>query len=717
MSDQIKIGTWNINGLGNNAEKLRDDDFIKLIENFDIFSLVETWHTSKTKICLKGFDSLDVMRTKKCKRGRNSGGIIVFIKNTIRKGVVQLKSKIQDSMWLKLNRNFFGIQKDLYLCVTYRKPSDLKGCEAYFTALEDEISKFSAQGSVCITGDINARTAVRPDFIETDETLFTDNIFEYKSCNLVRNNLDMKTNAAGLQLLELCKTTDMLILNGRVVGNLAGHFTYYGQNGCSVVDYTLTDTSLFESILYHTIALPTHLSDHSLQKLGIKCNYKKATKDNLTEMLEPLPMKFRWEDNSKVNYPLALLDEASTDKLTEFQFLNFTEDEDGINVRNKKLTEIMINAAKLSLHQKSSKKHRKRRNTWFDKDCCTQKRLFREIQKDLSKDPKNPFLRGRFCKIRKTYKKLLKMKKQEEKDSIISQLSLLRNVNPKLYWQLIEKLKGTDTKDSLVDDINPEEWIAHFKNLSLKSFSDTSIDKEIQEREANNEKHLLDNPITICEIKKCIRKLKNNKTCGEDLIINEMIKSGAYILLPSLCKLFNLVLKTGKFPEKWNINLLSPIWKAGNHFDCNNYRGISISSCLGKLFTSVLQSRLLSYLEDNHKISEKQAAFRPGYSTTDHLFTLKSLINKYINVSKGKLYVCFVDFQKAFDTVWREGLFLKLLRMGITGNFYKLIKHMFLSTNLKIKLPKGLSPKFKSNIGIKQGDGLSPLLFNIFSMI
>ena len=160
--------------------------------------------------------------------------------------------------------------------------------------------------------------------------------------------------------------------------------------------------------------------------------------------------------------------------------------------------------------------------------------------------------------------------------------------------------------------------------------------------------------------------------------------------------------------------MITPIFKAGCHLDCNNYRGISINSCLGKLFTSVLQSRLLSFLEDNNKLSDKQAAFRPGFSTTDHLFTLRSIINRYINVRKEKLFVCFVDFRKAFDKVWRNGLFVKLLRMGITGKFYNILKIMYQSTKSKVKLPKGLSPSFDSNTGIKQGDGLSPLLFNIF---
>ena len=106
MSEQIKFGTWNINGLGKNAEKLKDYEFQKLVNMFDIFSLVETWHTPHTKISLKGYDSLQITRPKKYRKGRNSGGVIVYVKHSIRKGVTQLKSKISDTIWLKLDKKF-----------------------------------------------------------------------------------------------------------------------------------------------------------------------------------------------------------------------------------------------------------------------------------------------------------------------------------------------------------------------------------------------------------------------------------------------------------------------------------------------------------------------------------------------------------------------------------------------------------------------------------
>ena len=661
MIDQIKIGVWNINGLGKDSEKLNDEEFRHIMEDFDIFSLIETWHTSSSRISLRGFTSFQQIRKKKHKRGRNSGGLIIYIKNNIKDGISHLTSNVPDSSWLKLKKSFFGLEKDIFICITYRKPSSVKGCHDYFSVLENEMSKYAALGNVCISGDFNARTAVKPDFIAPDKiTDSISNMFEDKVCNQIRNNLDMKTNAAGLQLLNLCKITDSLILNGRVIGNLTGHYTYIAKNGCSVVDYTIVDNYLFEKIIYQTIDLPSHISDHCLQHFSIKCDYTHSTKTKAQNKISPFQSKFKWDVDAREKYPLSLLDKEITNKITEFQFKQFSEDEQGVNEATEALTNIMVQAGKLSLRQSSCTKTQKRRNKWFDRDCKTQKRIFNQLKKDLKRDPKNPFLRGKICRERKLYKKLIRFKKQQEKDHLIAQLSVLQTTNPKLYWNIIDKLKGENNKESLANDIDPDEWIAYYKKLSLQSFSDDSLKEEISKLENHNAEAELNQPITISEIKKCIRRLKNNKACGDDLIMNEMLKSGSNILLPSISKLFNLILRNQKFPSNWNINIQSMIYKSGNHLDCNNYRGISITSCLGKLFTSVLQSRLLEFLEENNKLSDKQAAFRPGFSTTDHLFTLRSIVNKYIKASKGKLYVCFVDFHKAFDKVWRDGLFLKL---------------------------------------------------------
>ena len=159
---------------------------------------------------------------------------------------------------------------------------------------------------------------------------------------------------------------------------------------------------------------------------------------------------------------------------------------------------------------------------------------------------------------------------------------------------------------------------------------------------------------------------------------------------------------------------MTPIHKSGDPRIKDSYRGITITSCLGKVFNSILNSRLeiQNYLQD--KSTDLQIGYKQNSRTSDHLFILKSLINKTVNCEKQKLYTCFVDFGKAFDTVPQVALLLKLVRNGIDGNFYRLIKDMYNKTSLTVKVDGHLSLPFASGRGVRQGDNLSPNLFKIF---
>ena len=116
----------------------------------------------------------------------------------------------------------------------------------------------------------------------------------------------------------------------------------------------------------------------------------------------------------------------------------------------------------------------------------------------------------------------------------------------------------------------------------------------------------LDFPFTCFEIKKGIHKLKYGKKEGPDLILNEFIKTGSQTMTLTLVKLFNKILQCGKFPSVWNHSLISSIYKSGDPNDCNNYRGISVTSCLGKLFTSLLQKRLLVLTKVDSEVAIEQ---------------------------------------------------------------------------------------------------------------
>ena len=192
-----------------------------------------------------------------------------------------------------------------------------------------------------------------------------------------------------------------------------------------------------------------------------------------------------------------------------------------------------------------------------------------------------------------------------------------------------------------------------------------------------------------------------------------MIKCCIEIHSDQFVQLFGTVFHSGFFPQCWNDGYISPIFKAGPTDDPNNYRGITINSCLGKFFTLVLNTRLTDFLENNNAIRPNQIGFRAAYRTADHIFVIKTIMDSYFKKGK-KLYACFVDFRKAYDSVWRNGLFYKLMKLGISKTFLTVICKMYQNIRSCVKTSQGLTNYFESFIGVKQGCNLSPNLFNIF---
>ena len=117
-----------------------------------------------------------------------------------------------------------------------------------------------------------------------------------------------------------------------------------------------------------------------------------------------------------------------------------------------------------------------------------------------------------------------------------------------------------------------------------------------------------------------------------------------------LVKSFNKILQNSKFPCIWKRGYITPIYKADDSFDPSNYCGITVTSNVNKLFTLVINERLVQFLDENKAIALNQLGFRRGYGTADHLFILNTIINSYFKKRK-MVYVCFVDFSKAYDTV------------------------------------------------------------------
>ena len=122
------------------------------------------------------------------------------------------------------------------------------------------------------------------------------------------------------------------------------------------------------------------------------------------------------------------------------------------------------------------------------------------------------------------------------------------------------------------------------------------------------------------------------------------------------------------YPDSWSRGIIVPVSKKENMRNVNNYRGITLTSIFSKIFSHILDDRLRSYVEDNNYLNASQYGFRENKSTTNCIFILKSIIDSTENAGK-KLFCTFIDFRKAFDLVYRNGILFKLLSCSVSSKF------------------------------------------------
>ena len=219
----------------------------------------------------------------------------------------------------------------------------------------------------------------------------------------------------------------------------------------------------------------------------------------------------------------------------------------------------------------------------------------------------------------------------------------------------------------------------------------------------------------IFVILSCISSLDNNKATSFDKISNEMLKTSKLILADPILILFNSILENSIYPSQWSLDILTPLHKKNEKSDPNNFRGVVVSSCLGKLFNKILQRRLEKHCTQNNIINDIQGSGKANSRTSDHHLILRFLIDKYVKKQGKKMFACFVDLQKAYDTVPRIKLFHSLLKnYSIGGKFLKILQETYKNNQVFVKLSDGLLKPFVTTIGVKQGCVFSPILFNIF---
>ena len=371
----------------------------------------------------------------------------------------------------------------------------------------------------------------------------------------------------------------------------------------------------------------------------------------------------------------------------------------------KTLTETILNCASQSgISTQKIKLKNTNQPPWFTRECTKLKNKIRGLAKKLKSSPNDSVLRESLFATKKKFSNLIRKNKLEYKQSLIEKMHFSNKSDPKKFWKLLDKLAPQMDVNT---NINGTKWVNHFKSLLQNKNGTENIP-------ISSEAGPLDHEITAKEISDASGILKQGKAPGLDNVLNEMISCSVNHYPHVFLFLFNLILKSGGHIPSWAVSLLVPIYKKGDQSDPSNYRGISLISCIAKLFLCILNKRLLSYCIQNNILAPNQLGFLPGNRTSDAHIILYNLINKYCHQKKMFIYGCFVDFSKAFDSISREKLFKKLRDYGITGKVYNVILNLYNNDRACVRVGDKMTEEFEIERGVRQGCILSPLLFNIF---
>ena len=171
---------------------------------------------------------------------------------------------------------------------------------------------------------------------------------------------------------------------------------------------------------------------------------------------------------------------------------------------------------------------------------------------------------------------------------------------------------------------------------------------------------------------------------------------------------------SGLSPSDWEKSDIKPIPKPDkDQRDPLQNRCITILCCVAKIYSSILNRKLQTYLENNNLLVNEQNGFRASRSCMDHIFVLVTVIRNRKEMGKDT-FLAFIDYKKAFDSVDRNCLLYKLAKIGINGKMYQAIYSLYSNPRSRVVLNDHATEYFDCPIGVKQGDCLSPTLFAIF---
>ena len=727
--ESFKILTLNVCGL---KSRTLYPEFNSFLSKYDIIGIQETKTDTLDEIYISGFKTR--FKHRRTISNVKSGGICVAYKEKYEQYLRFIETNSNLVQWFVISKKL--TQQDDLLCgVVYIPPErSLHAHHDPYHEISEELKNLEGRYSkILILGDFNSRTRTMKDFIEIDQTIFHEadldcvyeeqalsyQIFENERSSVImnRDSSDTSVNNYGYKLMNFCKRFSLFILNGRTAGDLPK-----GKNTCkkvSCIDYFIGNVNMLYMVKgLHVLDFCSLLSDsHNPVLLELHLSGNNLIDGNTVNVTKPNKHLKLWEDGkselfwSNLSY---LKIDSIVSGLSDLELRENISQND-IDCVLEDMNEVFLTAAVNtfgSIPDNNNNNNRKKKKpsnpTWYGPQCKLMRKKWHNA-KYRYKLNKTEVNKTTLKHSSKAYKKVMRQSYYKFKKFQVKKLSGLKHSNPKKYWKNLNGSKQETIKAS------QEQLFDYFKKVNTNTnHIDTESNDMVNENAQINDNLEINCRITLKEIEENVKKLKNNKACGIDFILNEHIKSSFHTMGPLYEKLFNLILDTGIVPETWTRGMIKPVFKQkGDILNPENYRPITLLSCVGKLFTGIISNRLNKYAEKCDLIRNTQAGFRKNHSTIDHIFVMYSLTEMLGNKSK-QLFAAFIDLKQAFDTIWRDGLWYKLVNCNITGKCYKLIQNMYQGIKSCLTVNVVQTDYFSCNIGLRQGENLSPFLFSVY---
>jgi endonuclease/exonuclease/phosphatase family metal-dependent hydrolase len=668
------IGTFNIQTLIQ-AGKLHNLTTELTKQKIQIFAVQETRFTDSETTDYNNYRIFKSGTNKKIGKGAALFGMAFFVDKRVLDSVNEVKPINNRLMTLRIkhtNKNYTFI--NVHAPTNGDNKKEPEKTERFWEELETEMARIPKDDVKVLLGDFNAQIGRERKYKKT--------VGDYPAHKF--------TNKNGVRFVELCQQNNLKILSTSLRKNPKKQKTW-------------------RSPIYH-------LGEFQIDHVAISYDYQKEIHDvqvrrgaNIDSDHYLTRIKIKFTPKRKFNRKTPMFPKFDLYRIKDSKITEKWEEQPADNW--EKFQTKIIKTAKDLIPLHKQPKH-----PWWNQECENaleeRKKAFLNYNCKRSEETQK-----KFFEVRKQTSKILRQNKRKYvNDQLESIEDNFKNYNTHdFYKTFANQIKGyspqnlcfrkQDGKLALTNKENCQELATYFSQLLNCPEPKERFPKIQPENTPENS-----SPPTQEEINLHIKKLKNNKAAGEDGIVAELLKNLGPNSLKEITQIIQNIWQTEKIPEDWKTALIHPLHKKGDKSNVNNYRGISLLPVTYKILSACLLNRAQKQLEP--KLAEYQAGFRPNRSCPEQIFNLKTIFK--MRALRQKPLVCtFVDFKKAYDSIDRPALFQILEEKGLDPKTRELIKQTLTGTKSKVKFMGEISEPFDIQTGVRQGDGLSPILFNV----